>query len=527
MAGRRTSSSVSKTSKPTRRNTGSASAQKNPRQNPDQAPEQPPIERRGPRPLALHLLTAEVTWGSLRAALPTLATGDLSWPEPLANQLKNLRAEFLTGDAPHVSPNLAERLPQLTAAVERAGERRMLEFTAGVRAYRDHPYRRDLAEPPAIWRDGTTRLLDFGASRAGASGTSRAGAPGTSRGGPGVSRGAVLVVPSLVNRAYVLDLTEKTSLMRHLARQGFRPFLVDWDAPGPREKSFGLDDYIAGRLEGALDAAVTAHGGPVAVLGYCMGGNLALALALRRPRDVTGLACLATPWDFHADGPISAPLEPAVAANLSAAIAALPEFPVDLLQAMFASLDPFLVNRKYRAFGANQARPGGMGATLDKRKMSAAKAEDADTLFVAIEDWVNDAVPLASKVASECLVGWYGENAPLYGRWKVAGQTVRPADLQCSALVIIPARDRIVPPTSAAALAETMPEAQVVTVPSGHVAMVVGEHGPRLTWDPLVAWLGSLTEPTPRAETRARAGKATKRGAKPRKPANKRSRSRG
>lgn len=524
MAGRRTSSSVSKTSKPMRRDTGGASTRKNPRQNPAQAPEPPPIERPGPRPLALHLLTAEVTWGSLRAALPTLATGDLSWPEPLASQLENLRAEFLAGDAPCESQNPVERLPQLTAAIERVGERRMLDFTAGVRAYRDHPYRRDLAEPSAIWRDGTTRLLDYGASRAGALGVSRVSARGTSRAS---ARGAVLVVPSLVNRAYVLDLTEKTSLMRRLARQGFRPFLVDWDAPGPREKSFGLDDYIAGRLEGALDAAVAAHGGPVAVLGYCMGGNLALALALRRPRDVTGLACLATPWDFHADGPISAPLEPMVAANLSAAIAALPEFPVDLLQAMFASLDPFLVNRKYRAFGASQKKPGAFGANHTHRKASGAKAEDADTLFVAIEDWVNDAVPLASKVASECLVGWYGENAPLHGRWIVAGQAVRPAELQCPALVIIPARDRIVPPASASALAETMPQAQVVTVPSGHVAMVVGEQGPRLTWEPLVAWLGSLEEPTHRAKTRAKAGKATKRGAKPRRPVDKRSRSGG
>ncbi len=342
------------------------------------------------------------------------------------------------------------------------------------------------------------------------------------------TRGArCLVVPSLVNRAYVLDLTEKTSLMRHLARQGFRPFLVDWDAPGPREKSFGLDDYIAGRLEGALDAAVAAHGGPVAVLGYCMGGNLALALALRRPRGVTGLACLATPWDFHADGPISAPLEPMAAANLSAAIAALPEFPVDLLQAMFASLDPFLVNRKYRAFGATQKQRAGLGANPDKRKSPGTKAESADTLFVAIEDWVNDAVPLASRVASECLVGWYGENAPLHGRWLVAGQAVRPADLQCPALVIIPARDRIVPPASAMALAAAMPQAQVVTVPSGHVAMVVGEQGPRLTWEPLTAWLGSLEEPARHAETRAKAGATRKRGPKPRKPVKKRSRSGG
>jgi polyhydroxyalkanoate synthase len=353
-----------------------------------------------------------------------------------------------------------------------------------VRAYREHPYRRTLADPPAIWRQGTTRLLDYGAR--------------------GRARGAVLVVPSLVNRAYVLDLTTETSLMRHLARQGFRPFLVDWGAPGAEEKSFGLDDYIAGRLEGALDAAIAAHGGPVAALGYCMGGNLALALALRRPRDVIGLACLATPWDFQADGPLSHPLDPEMAKSLAAAIAALPECPVDLLQAMFASLDPFLVNRKYRAFGQTMPHGGGGGA----------RWRGDDALFVAIEDWVNDGVPLAAKVASECLIGWYGENAPAKGRWRVAGEVVQPDRLQCPALLIMPARDRIVPPASASALAAAMPQAESLTVPSGHVAMIVGDQGPRLTWQPLVAWLASVAR-RPGAGQRARpAVKRSRRRAK-------------
>jgi polyhydroxyalkanoate synthase len=256
---------------------------------------------------------------------------------------------------------------------------------------------------------------------------------------------------------------------------------------------------------------VAAHGGPVAALGYCMGGNLALALALRRPRDIAGLACLATPWDFHADGPIRAPIEPAMAASLAGAIAALPEFPVDLLQAMFASLDPFLVSRKYRAFAR------GVASAPKRATRAAAAGESRDTLFVAIEDWVNDGVPLAAKVASECLIGWYGANAPARGEWRVAGEPVRPAALNCPALAIIPERDRIVPPASAGALAAALPDCRALRVPSGHVAMVVGEHGPRLTWEPLIAWLGSL-EP---------ARRANKRTAGPRKPVTKRSRTRG
>lgn len=461
-------------------------------------------DRSGPRPLALHLMTAQTAWSSLRAALPALSgglpppnmgqpgwglpPGLPTWLTDLAQETESLRANLFAENPDLARRNPADLRQALTEAVDRAGERRLLDFTAGVRAYRDHPYRRNLSEPPVLWREGTTRLLDYGTH-------------GTR------PRGAVLVIPSLVNRAYVLDLTARTSLMRHLATQGFRPFLVDWDAPGPTEKTFSLDDYIADRLEGALDAAVAAHGGPVAVLGYCMGGNLALALALRRPNDVSGLACLATPWDFQADGPITTPLDPIAAAQLNAAIAAMPEFPVDLLQAMFASLDPFLVNRKYRAFAKT------MGA-----KAIGKSDRDGEDLFVAIEDWVNDGVPLASKVASQCLVGWYGENAPALGRWWVAGTCVDPARLHCPALVIIPARDRIVPPKSAMALAAAIPQAQCLSVPSGHVAMIVGDQGPRLTWKPLVDWL-SMLAPARKAAAKRSHGRVKSKGRAKRKSA--------
>ena len=37
-----------------------------------------------------------------------------------------------------------------------------------------------------------------------------------------------------------------------------------------------------------------------------MGGLLTTALAQRRPRDIAGLALLATPWDFHADNAAAA-----------------------------------------------------------------------------------------------------------------------------------------------------------------------------------------------------------------------------
>jgi polyhydroxyalkanoate synthase len=251
--------------------------------------------------------------------------------------------------------------------------------------------------------------------------------------------------------------------------------LVDWGRPGEEERKFSLSDYIAGRLEDALDAAARLTRLKPAVLGYCMGGNLALALAERRRRDIAALALLATPWDFHAGARFRyEQIMPAMAPGFAAWMEALGELPVDALQMMFFSLDPFLVIRKFRQFAA-----------LDQGSEKA-------HAFVALEDWLNDGVPLSGPVARECLQGWYGENLTARGAWRVAGRPVDPSRIELPTLILVPARDRIVPPASAAALLPAMPGAIAISPPLGHIGMVVAETAPRWAWKPLADFLKAV-----------------------------------
>jgi polyhydroxyalkanoate synthase len=207
------------------------------------------------------------------------------------------------------------------------------------------------------------------------------------------------------------------------------------------------------------------------VLGYCMGGLLALALAARRAGDLAGVAYLATPWDFHAERSEQARLLGAAATLFEPALAALGELPVDIIQLLFAGLDPFQVIRKFLDFAA----------------LDAASARAA--LFVALEDWLNDGVPLAAAVARDCMAGWYGANSPAAGTWRIAGRAVRPADCRLPSLAVIPDHDRIVPPRSALALAEALPQAEILRPASGHIGMVVGNGATERLWRPLAAWL--------------------------------------
>ncbi|MEQ8393995.1 alpha/beta fold hydrolase [Thalassobaculum sp.] len=423
--------------------------------------------RPGPRPLPLYLTTAATTWLSSYASSAAWKQGSLDWKPGSKEAASSLRDQLAALEAARAA---AEADPGAGAspgtsfeqAMDEEVRRRFGRFLDGIEVYRSHPYRRPADHPPVCWKEGATLLLDYGAVPEAASGP-----------GGGLP---VLVVPSLVNRGYVLDLTPQRSLMRGLAAAGFRPFLVEWGFPGEAERRFTLTDYVAGRLEGALEAVLTITGRRPPVLGYCMGGLLALALVQRRPRDTAGLALLATPWDFAADAPPVAAALPLAEPWLTAMIEAAGWLPTDLIQTLFFSLDPMLVIRKFLRF--SELDPGGPEA-----------AE-----FVALEDWLNDGVPLAAPVAREALFDWYGRNTPAEGEWRVAGRAITPERIDAPALVMIPARDRIVPPASARDLARRLPNAIQADVALGHIGMVVGSSAPKRAWSTLIDWLNDIPE---------------------------------
>ena len=393
--------------------------------------------RLGPRPLPLHLGMALSGWMSSLAALPPARRGSLRWKYVPAAQAAALEKA------------LAETDPEALAralGAEAAG--RIGRFLAGIDGYRAHPYRRRLEDPPVLWQAGTTRVLAFGGEASGA---------------------PVLLVPSLINRAYILDLTARRSFARYLRERGLRPYLLDWGAPGADERDFGLDDYILGRLEPALEAVHHDAGRPVTLAGYCMGGTMVLPLAARA--DVAALVLLATPWDFWADGRHQERLIAAHLPGLTALIESLEQLPPDALQAMFAALDPLLAARKFTAFAA---LPPGSAAARN---------------FVALEDWLNDAVLLTGRVARACLEDWYGANAPAAGNWRVGGEAVRPERIRAPALNVVPARDRIVPPASSAALSAALPHVETWRPPLGHIGMMASPRTKRLLWRRLAAWI--------------------------------------
>jgi polyhydroxyalkanoate synthase len=381
------------------------------------------------------------------AAWPLWKSGSLPWSQgESGGQQEAERAAKLREALEKIDPDAFGK------ALQRQVNERLEGLLDGIETYRSHGYSRDLPEMPLLWQEGSTRLLDY--------------APGAEPDAP-----VLLVVPSLVNRFYVLDLEPDRSFLRWLADQGFRPLVIDWDAPGEAEAGFTLTDYIAGRLETALDVVLEVAKGPVFLLGYCMGGLFTLALAQRRQRDLAGLVLMATPWNFHAEQEEVSRFAGLQAGFLSPLLQGLGIMPTDMVQSYFALLDPLSVLKKFLAFGR-----------LDAQSEKARR-------FMALEDWLNDGVPLTAPVSLECLMGWYGANETAAGLWRIAGHPVDPAEVTLPVLALIPENDRIVPPASARALADALPDCAVRQPALGHIGMVVASRAEELVWRPLAAWL--------------------------------------
>ena len=88
----------------------------------------------------------------------------------------------------------------------------------------------------------------------------------------------ILIITPWINKYYILDLTEKKSMVKHLTDQGFSVFISSWKNPTPEMRDVTFDDYL---LEGVSEMVrVTTEFCKVPqvhLAGYCIGGTLVSA----------------------------------------------------------------------------------------------------------------------------------------------------------------------------------------------------------------------------------------------------------
>jgi polyhydroxyalkanoate synthase len=345
---------------------------------------------------------------------------------------------FASQHGPRPLPLFLELLRSETAA---SPERRAAAL-AGLRAYQQAERPVPRPPKPALAQVGRAALRDYG-------------------GAAGRGRMPVVFVPSLINPPLVLDLARGNSLLRWLARQGFRPLLIDWGSPAAADRAQDIDSHITELLLPLLRSLDS----PPALVGYCLGGTLATAAASALP--VAGLANIATPWRFAGYG------------NALDSITSLWDeahpmceqlglVPMEVLQAGFWQLDPRRTVAKFERFA----------------RLAPDSAEAR--AFIALEDWANGGAPLPFAAGRQLFDDFFSADLPGTGRWRIEGHTVDPEAMGCPRLSFVSTTDRIVPAASAARFGE------VRELAIGHVGMIVGGRARSALWEPLADWLRTV-----------------------------------
>ncbi|MET0363191.1 MAG: alpha/beta fold hydrolase [Sphingobium sp.] len=270
-----------------------------------------------------------------------------------------------------------------------------------------------------------------------------------------------LFAPSLINAPDVLDISPDNSLLRHLSAKGHDIYQIDWGYPAEEDR----DQDVAGHATDLLLPLMATLPRPPILVGYCLGGTIAMAAASLAP--CSALATIAAPWHFNAYPEIFRTQTHQAWAGAEPVCRDLGVMPMEVLQQGFWSLDPRRTIEKYAAFGDMAEDDRGYDA------------------FLLLEDWVNEGAPLTLAAGNELIEDFYGANITGLGEWIVGGKTIDPAALPFPTLNISSSTDQIVP-------LDARPSAQEQRIlHQGHVGMIVGRTARENLWEPLSEWLSA------------------------------------
>ena len=289
----------------------------------------------------------------------------------------------------------------------------------------------------------------------------------------------VLLVPSLINRHYVLDLQKGRSFAEFLVSRGHDVFMIDWGTPGDEDRYLTFD-HICDRYLGRAvrKAARYAPDRTVHLLGYCLGGTLTSIYAAAHPEHVATLVALAAPISFDDDGLLSR-WSRSPAFDVGAIVDAFGNVPWRLMQASFHMLKPTV--------------------NLTKAVALVDRAWDDEFLdgFLAIERWGSDTVSFPGECYRRYITELYRNDALIAGTFELSGRPVHLEDIDCPTLVVTFEHDHIVPAASAAVLLDRIgsQEGERIHLNGGHVGAVISRKAAGTLWPLLSDWWAARDVP--------------------------------
>lgn len=292
-------------------------------------------------------------------------------------------------------------------------------------------------------------------------------------------RQPLLLVPSIINRYYIMDLQPGRSMVAYLLQQGFDVWVVDWGAPGPEDRFDAFDDYIVTYLRRLVQRVRRETGGaPISLLGYCIGGIFTAIYAALYPDDVANLINLAGPIDFSDDGLLCAWTRP-------------DRFRPQAIVDAYGNMPGWLMNSAF-----DYAIPGNLlrqELSLWERLEDDARLQD----YLGLQYWLRDEVAFPGAAYNKYIQALYQENQLSQGRLAIDSRLVNLAAITAPLLTITATHDHIAPSPSVTILNDLVSstDKEILAIEGGHIGIVAGKNARQTLWPQLAAWLRPRSAP--------------------------------
>jgi polyhydroxyalkanoate synthase len=292
----------------------------------------------------------------------------------------------------------------------------------------------------------------------------------------------VLLVPSLINRHYVMDLLPGKSMAEDLVKMGHDVYCLDWGTPGDEDRHLTFDDICDRYLGRAIrKVAQRSPRGKTHVLGYCLGGTLATIHASVHQEHVASLLVLAAPVSFAGETGLLEAWTQNPNFRVADIVDAFGNVPWQLMQSAFHMLRPTL--------GMSKAVHV-VDKAISSDPVNANKWEEFSEGFRALETWGNDNVSFPGACYVRYIEELYRNDALVRGTFTLSGEPARLEKIACPVMCIVFEHDNIVPLANAAALVEKISskDKELLRLPGGHVGAVVSRSAQKTLWPRMSAF---------------------------------------
>ncbi len=290
-----------------------------------------------------------------------------------------------------------------------------------------------------------------------------------------VYRTPVLIVSPPSNRGYIFDLAPQQSFVEFLLGQGFDIFMIDWNPPRNNEKHLKIEDYVFDFITESV-AKVEAITGQsqVSLLGYCMGGTLALIYAaLDGGTHVRNLVLFTTPVDF-------------TGMTLFKNWANPDYFDVDDVVDRIGNIPPDMILSAF-----DMMRPANRTAGV-LHLWTNMLDDNYVRSYRMFDRWAAETLALPGEFFRQIVKDLMWANALCKNELVIGGRKVDLRDIKVPTISVIAQHDHVVPFPVAHPIMELIAstDKEEIVTKGGHVSVVSGPGAVKRVWPSINNWLG-------------------------------------